>query len=107
MLTTPAVWAALLKTKPNDYSVLLGWRVAGNGQVFFMGLQLFKSPLVQANKVFVGDFTRLAIAQNDKFNIWSTEFNSTDFQQNLITFRAECRADLMILAKEAIEYGAS
>jgi HK97 family phage major capsid protein len=107
ILTTPAVWASLLKTKPNDYSVPAGWNISDSGQIRFAGLPLYYSPLVPASKVFIGDFTRLAIAQVDSFNIRSTEYNSTDFQSNLITFRAECRADLMCFATQAIVYGSA
>jgi HK97 family phage major capsid protein len=107
ILTTPTAWAALLKTKPNDYSVPAGFNISDSGQIRFAGLPLYYSPLVPANKVFVGDFSRLSIAQVESFNIRSTEYNSTDFQNNLVTFRAECRADLMVFATQAIVYGAT
>jgi HK97 family phage major capsid protein len=109
ILVNPTTWATILKTLPSggSYSVPGGWKILDNGQVLFAGIPLFRSPLVPSTKLFVGDFTKLGIAQTDQFNIRSTEYNASDFQTNLITFRAEARADLMVFATQAIVYGNS
>jgi hypothetical protein len=99
----------VLKTLPSNgsYSVPGGWRIADNGQAYFAGIPVVTSPLVAASKIWLFDSTRLGVAQCDAFNIRSSEFEGSNFTTNNITFRAECRSDLMVFQTQAIVYGNS
>lgn len=104
-VTTPAMWAEVLKTKPNDYSIPGGTTISASGEVLICGLPIYKSPLVTTNRVYVGDWSKVAIAQSEAFNIRMTDTNSDDFDKNLISFRAEAAIGLIEWAPSAFVFG--
>jgi HK97 family phage major capsid protein len=106
MIAAPDTWAKILKTKPNDYDVPGGLTISDTGVVSIAGLPLYKSPAIPTGKILIGDFSRACgIAQCEGFNIRSTEYNSDDFEKNLICFRAEARCGLMIFSPESFVLG--
>jgi HK97 family phage major capsid protein len=54
IVTTPAIWATILKTKPNDYSIPGGVTITGTGDVSIVGIPLYKSNNITSGKVLVG-----------------------------------------------------
>jgi len=105
-LTTHAGWAGLLKTKPSDYSVPGGMVIDQNGNVRIAGVPVIPHSLVTASKIYVMDTTKFAIAQQSGLAVRSTEFDGTDFQSNLLTFRCEARCELLQFQPSAAVYGA-
>jgi len=108
ILTTHAGWANVLKTLPanGSYSVPGGITIDAQGNVRIMGIPVVPHSLVTASKAYVLDTTKFAIAQQSGLAVRSTEFDSDDFQKNLITFRCEARCDLMQFQPSACIYGA-
>ena len=105
-LTTHAGWAALLKTKPADYSVPGGMVIDNNGNIRIVGIPVIPHSLVTSGKIYVMDTTKFAIAQQSGLNVRSTEFDQDDFIKNLITFRCEARCELLQFQPTAAVYGA-
>jgi HK97 family phage major capsid protein len=104
-LTTHAGWAALLKTKPSDYSVPGGMVIDNNGNIRIVGIPVIPHSLVTSGKIYVMDTTKFAIAQQSGLNVRSTEFDQDDFIKNLITFRCEARCELLQFQPTAAVYG--
>ena len=105
-LITHAGWAGLLKTKPADYSVPGGMVIDNNGNVRIAGIPIIPHSLVTANRMYVMDTSKYAIAQQSGLNVRSTEFDQDDFIKNLITFRCEARCELLQFQPTAAIYGA-
>jgi HK97 family phage major capsid protein len=105
-LTTHAGWAGLLKTKPADYSVPGGMVIDQNGNVRIAGVPVIPHSLVTASKIYVMDTTKFAIAQQSGLAVRSTEFDGSDFVNNLMTFRCEARCELLQFQPGAAVYGA-
>jgi HK97 family phage major capsid protein len=105
-LITHAGWAALLKTKPADYSLPGGMVIDNNGNVRILGIPVVPHSLVTASRMYVMDTTKFAIAQQSGLNVRSTEFDQDDFIKNLITFRCEARCELLQFQPTAAVYGA-
>jgi hypothetical protein len=104
-LTTPAGWADILKTKPSDYSIPGGLLISPNGDILFAGLPIYKSAVVSTNRVYVGDWSKVKIAQSEAFNIRMSENDQDDFIKNLVTFRAEASIGVVELAPKAMVFG--
>ena len=105
-LTTYAGWASLLKTKPSDYSVPGGVVIDNSGNVRIVGIPVVPHSQVTADKIYLMDTTKYAIAQQSGLAVRSTEFDSDDFVKNLITFRCEARCELLQFQPNAAIYGA-
>lgn len=105
-LCTHAGWSALLKTKPSDYSVPGGVVIDPSGNVRIVGVPVIPHSLVTADKIYVMDTTKFAIAQQSGLAVRSTEFDQDDFIKNLITFRCEARCELLQFQPKAAIYGA-
>lgn len=110
ILTSPAVWAAILKTKgtTSDYSIPGGVQFSPDGYITIAGLPLIPFNAMPAGKVLIGDFQNgAAIAVVEQFNIRTSDTAGENFKRNLITFRGEAREDLMLFAPQAFVYGNS
>ena len=105
-LITHAGWAGLLKTKGSDYSVPGGVTIDNNGNIRIAGVPVIPHSLVTANRMYVMDSTKFAIAQQSGLAVRSTEFDQDDFIKNLITFRCEARCELLQFQPGAAVYGA-
>lgn len=105
-LTTHAGWAAMLKTKPADYSIPGGMVIDTNGNVRILGIPVIPHSQVTASKIYVLDTSKYAIAQQSGLAVRSTEFDQDDFIKNLITFRCEARCELLQFQPGAAIYGA-
>ena len=104
-LTTYAGWASLLKTKPSDYSVPGGVVIDNSGNVRIVGIPVVPHSQVTADKIYLMDTTKYAIAQQSGLAVRSTEFDQDDFIKNLITFRCEARSELLQFNPSAAIYG--
>lgn len=105
-LVTYAGWASLLKTKPSDYSIPGGVVIDNSGNVRIVGIPVVPHSQVTADKIYLMDTSKYAIAQQSGLAVRSTEFDQDDFIKNLITFRCEARCELLQFQPSAAIYGA-
>ena len=105
ILTTHASWATLLKTKPADYSVPGGVTIGAGGETRIVGIPVVPHAQVTGSRFYVINTDAFAIAQASALSVRSTEFDDTDFQKNLITYRAEARIELLSFQPTAAVYG--
>lgn len=108
IVATNQVWAKILLTKPNDYSLPAGnaVTVAANGDVNILGIPVIKvkDTYIGANRVLIGDWTKAAIIQTEGLNVNMYEQDSDNVQRNLITVKAEARVALAQLRLDAFSY---
>ena len=107
ILTTHASWANLMKTKPADYSVPGGVTIGANGETRIVGIPVVPHAQVTPSRFYVINTEAFGIAQASALSVRSTEFDDTDFQKNLITYRAEARIELLSFQPTAAVYGTS
>ena len=106
LVTSPAGWTTILKTKPNDFSVPGGVEFGPTGGVSIAGVPLIKSPIVPNRKIVVGDFQNgIAVAQQEGLSLRSTDLNQDDFISNLITMRVEARLGVMMFSPKSFVIG--
>jgi HK97 family phage major capsid protein len=108
-VVTNQVWAKILLTKPNDYSLPAGNQavtIAANGDVNILGIPVIKvkDTYIGANRVLLGDWTKAAIIQTEGLNVNMYEQDSDNVQRNLITVKAEARVALAQLRLDAFSY---
>lgn len=106
IVVTNQVWAKILKTKPNDYSIPGGVTITANGDVAIVGVPVFKtnSSNIQSDRILLGDFTKAAIIQTEGLNVNMYEQDSDNVQRNLITVKAEARVALATLRTDAFTW---
>lgn len=106
IVVTNQVWAKILKTKPNDYSIPGGVTITANGDVAIVGVPLFKtnSSNIGNDRILLGDFTKAAIIQTEGLNVNMYEQDSDNVQRNLITVKAEARVALATLRTDAFTW---
>jgi len=104
IVTTAANWAAILKTKPNDYDVPGGITISADGTVYFCGIPLIAQNNIASGKTLIGDFTKAAIIQAEGMSVEFFEQDGTNVRQNLITARVEARVGLGIMRPDAFIY---
>lgn len=108
-VVTNQVWAKILLTKPNDYSLPAGNQavtIAANGDVNILGIPVIKvkDTYIGANRVLLGDWTKAAIIQTEGLNVNMYEQDSDNVQRNLITVKAEARVALAQLRLDAFTF---
>lgn len=105
IITEARVWSAILRTKPQNYSIPGSVLIDENGNVRFQGIPLTVQNNIATGKVLIGDFSKAAIIQTEGMSLNFYEQDSDNVQRNLITARIECRAALAILRPDAFIYG--
>lgn len=101
IVTDNTNWAAILKTKPNDYDVPGGITISADGTVMFCGLPLIAQNNIGAGHTLIGDFSKAAIIQAEGLSADFFEQDGTNVRQNIITARVEARVALAILRPDA------
>jgi HK97 family phage major capsid protein len=111
IVVTNAVWAKILNTKPNDYSLPAGGAVTvdGNGNVRIVGIPLYRTNAtnIGTNNMIIGDWSRAKIIQTDGLSVNMYEQDQDNVIRNLITVKAEARVALAILRTDAFIYTAA
>ena len=105
ILTTWDAWGKVLLTKPSDYSVPASVAIDANGVIRINGISVVPHSQVTGSRFYVMNTDAFAIAQASGLAIRSTEFNEDDFIKNLVTYRAEVRAELLSFQPKAAVYG--
>lgn len=106
IVVTNSVWAKLLKTKPNDYSIPGGVTITSDGNVAIAGVPVYKTNAynIGANRVLLGDWTKAAIIQTEGLNVNMYNQDQDNAIRNLVTTVAEARVALAILRPDAFCY---
>lgn len=106
IVVTNQVWAKMLKTKPNDYSIPGGVTITPNGDVSIVGVPVFKTNAsnIGSDRILLGDWTKAAIIQTEGLNVNMYEQDSDNVQRNLITVKAEARVALATLRTDAFTW---
>lgn len=106
IVVTNQVWAKILKTKPNDYSIPGGVTITPNGDVAVVGVPVFKTNAsnIGNDRILLGDWTKAAIIQTEGLNVNMYEQDSDNVQRNLITCKAEARVALATLRTDAFTW---
>lgn len=108
ILINPTDWAAIMNTKNTNaaYSLPGSTVVTTDGSVSIAGIPVFQSTAIAADKFLVGDWSMGAqIMQNQGISVQFSEFDSDNFQKNLITVRVEARIAFPIYYNNAFVYG--
>lgn len=108
-VVTHAVWAKILKTKPNDYSLPAGNAVTidASGNVNVVGVPILRTneANIGANRILIGDWTKAKIIQAEGLSVNIYEQDSDNVQRNLLTIKAEARVNLALLRPNAFIWG--
>lgn len=106
IVVTNAVWAKLLNTKPNDYSIPGGVTITPDGNIAVAGIPVI--PTVEsnigANRMLIGDWSKAVIIQTEGLSVNLYEQDADNVTKNLVTARAEARTALAVLRPEAFTY---
>lgn len=105
IVVTNAVWAKILNTKPQDYSLPGGsaLTISPAGDVSFVGIPLFRTNAtnIGTNNMIVADWTKAKIIQTDGLSVNMYEQDQDNVVRNLITVKAEARVGLAVLRPDA------
>jgi HK97 family phage major capsid protein len=86
----PDVWATILVTKPNDYSLPGVVSITADGTVRILGVPLYPVNWLTGGRCIVGDWTKTAVVESEGLTLrQSDSATSLDFQKNLVTFLIE------------------
>ncbi len=86
----PDIWAAVLVTKPNDYSLPGVVNITPDGTVRILGVPIYPVNWLTGGRCIVGDFTKVAVVDSEGLTLRQSESaTSQDFQKNLVTFLLE------------------
>lgn len=85
----PDKWASLLITKPQNYSMPLGYAVDANGTVRCLGIPVLPVNWLTGGRAIVADWSRVAIIESEGLNFRQTDSHASTFTANEITFLLE------------------
>jgi HK97 family phage major capsid protein len=86
----PDIWAAILVTKPNDYSLPGVVNITPDGTVRILGVPIYPVNWLTGGRCIVGDWTKVAVIESEGLTLrQSDSATSQDFQKNLVTFLIE------------------
>ena len=112
IVVTNAVWAKILNTKPNDYSLPGGGAaltIDASGNVNIVGIPLLRTneTNIGNNRMIIGDWTKAKIIQTDGLSVNMYEQDQDNVVRNLVTVKAEARVGHAILRTDAFIYTAA
>ena len=104
-LVSYAQWAALLKTKPMDYSVPGGVVIDPSGNIRIAGVPVIGASWVTNAKALIVDANYLERVETEGLRVEFSYEDSDNFERNLVTARVECFEDINIMRTDALIYG--
>lgn len=96
----PTVWAAIMVTKPADYSLPGVVSIGPDGNVRVLGRPLYPVNWLTGNRVIVGDWSKTAVVESDGLSFKQFE-DSTTAKTNEVLFRLERVEGLAIFRPDA------
>lgn len=97
----PAIWAEVLTTKPQNYSVPFGFNIDQNGMTRIMGVQLFPANWLTGGRVICADWTKAIIVESEALSFRQSDNVASTFIQNELTFLLERTNNLGIYRTDA------
>jgi HK97 family phage major capsid protein len=98
----PDIWATILVTKPNDYSLPGVVSITADGTVRILGVPLYPVNWLTGGRCIVGDWTKTAVVESEGLTLrQSDSATSLDFQKNLVTFLIERTEGVAIFRPDA------
>lgn len=97
----PSVWATILVTKPQDYSLPNVVTVDTNGVTRILGRPMIPVNWLTGNRVLLGDFTKAAIVQSEGLRLRQSDSHASLFTSNEIAFLLERTEGLAIFRPDA------
>lgn len=97
----PAIWAEVLTTKPQNYSVPFGFNIDQNGMTRIMGIQLFPANWLSGGRVICADWTKAVIVESEALSFRQSDNVASTFVQNELTFLLERTNNLGIYRPDA------
>lgn len=97
----PDIWAYILITKPQNYSLPNAVVITPDGRVSILGVPVYPVNWLTGGNVIVGDWTKAAIVESEGLNFRQSDNVGTQFVQNEITFLLERTNGLMINRTDA------
>jgi HK97 family phage major capsid protein len=97
----PAVWAEVLTTKPQNYSVPFGYNIDQNGMTRVMGIPLFPANWLTGGRVIAADWTKAVIVESEALSFRQSDNVGSTFIANELTFLLERTNNLGIYRTDA------
>lgn len=97
----PAIWAEILTTKPQNYSVPFGFTVTPDGDVRCLGVPCFPVNWLTGGRVIVGDWRKATIVESEGLTFRQSDNVASTFVQNELTFLLERTNGLAIYRPDA------
>lgn len=97
----PAIWAQILVTKPQDYSVPNCVTIDTNGTVRILGRPLYPVNWLTGNRIICGDWSRAAIVQSEGLQMRQSDSHASTFTSNELTFLLERTEGLAVFRPDA------
>lgn len=105
IVLNPTDWAAIQLTKDSQERYIIGNPQEGNTPRLW-GLPVVESLSMDATEFLVGAFNMAAqVFDRLELEVLLSTENSTDFEKNMVTIRAEQRLALAVYRPEALVYG--
>jgi HK97 family phage major capsid protein len=92
----PSKVAAILNSKPSDYSLPGSVTIVPGGGLAINGVPVYKAPFATSGYMTMGDWSNARIGVVDGLKVEFFEQDSDNVQKNLITVRVEAREFLAI-----------
>ena len=99
----PAIWAEILTTKPQNYSVPFGFNIDNMGNVRIMGVPLFPVNWLTGGRIICADWTKAAIVESESLSFRQSDNVASTFIQNELTFLLERVTGLAIYRPDAFQ----
>lgn len=98
----PTVWAEILVTKPQNYSIPSAVTINPvTGRVLVLGVPVYPVNWLNGRRVIVGDWTKTAIVESEGLTFRQSNDVNDNFIKNVVTFLLERVEGLMINRPDA------
>lgn len=97
----PSVWASILVTKPQDYSVPGVVAIDPSGTVRILGRPIYPVNWLTGNRIIAGDWSKTAIVESEGLSFRQTDSHASTFIANQVTFLLERTHNLAIFRPDA------
>lgn len=97
----PDVWATILVTKPNDYSIPGVVAIDPSGNVRILGRPIYPVNWLTGRRVVVGNWAKTAIVESEGLSFRQSDSHASTFIANQVTFLLERTHNLAIFRPEA------
>lgn len=101
ILVDPDIWATILTTKPQDYSLPNAVTIDANGNVRILGRPVYEVNWLTDGRVLVGDTSKAGIIQSEGLTMRQSDSHGDTFIQNEITMLLEVTEVLAVFRPDA------